>query len=372
MIRNLDAASAPALVGLPDSREMPWPAGGSWIAFSDDGRIVTVADGGMTVWDTHDLSVDSRTPLPTGVDSGGGIPSPDGRRLTVPHFRPGSVTWDVVERSTGMVLGSAELSYQNHVRATISPDSSAQAILAGDGQVAVFGVGQHPGHLRLLSSAGKRPESWPEFWSLNAWFSPDGARLLVVRTFTGEPSARATVFDVASGRHHDLDVPVGVSMLSAAWSPDGRVVAFAAPDGRANSSNVVLVDSRTGKQIDGTLSLQNTTFTSIAFAQSGHRIVALAQVPEGPGAIRMWDADGLLPIGDPIPVDPTFGASRREPGRLDRVRDPVRRLGPPELDPRERRGVRPCAARLAAHRVRDRGASVHSARVEEAPPRSAL
>jgi DNA-binding SARP family transcriptional activator/WD40 repeat protein/KaiC/GvpD/RAD55 family RecA-like ATPase len=302
VVRDLDATSAPALVALPGSREMPWPVERRFPHFTTDGHIVTVTNDEMITFDPHDLSIDAQAALPTAVDSSVVLPTPDGRFLTAARFRPGGVTLDVVERSTGTVVGSADMQYQGQQFVRMSPDSSAQGLVSFDGQVAVLGVGHHPGRLRRLAGAGKVPAN-----GLNLWFSPDGRRLLVMRTFQGDASAHATVYDVASGRHHDLEVPIGVSLLTAAWSPDGEVVAFSAPDSRSRSSSVVLVDSRTGKQIDTTLAVEGTTFTSIAFAQSGHRIVTLARAPEGPGSIRMWDADGLLPIGDPIPVDPYVG-----------------------------------------------------------------
>ena len=39
----------------------------------------------------------------------------------------------------------------------------------------------------------------------------------------------------------------------------------------------------------------------------------MARTPEGPGTIRTWDANGLLPIGDPIPVDPFLGSLEVSP-----------------------------------------------------------
>jgi WD40 repeat protein len=305
IVKDLAAAAAPALVELPGSRQMPWPVDALRVSFTDDGRIATSSNTALTTWDAQTLSVHSRSTYPKLGDDARVISSPDGRRMTVAYFDPGGARWDVVERRAGRILGSAELRYQNHVFAVMSPDSSAQALLTGDGQIAVLGVGRDPGKLRLLDHDPRFPAVGPF-----AWFSPDGERLLVVQTRIDETNPRATVFDVASGRHRDLEAPTNVSQLMAAWSPDGKTVAFAAPDGRSRASTVALVDASTGKQIDATLAVENATFTAIGFAQSGRRVVALARSPEGPGSIRMWDVDGLLPIGDPIPVDPNIGVLR--------------------------------------------------------------
>jgi hypothetical protein len=223
---------------------------------------------------------------------------------------PEGVRFDVIDRATGKVLGRATVPYQHGIFDAMSPDSSAYALYSREGAVAVLGVGRHPGKLRTLSRGARSDSRMVN--SANISFSPDGRSLLVVRTIQGEQSAQATVYDVASSRHRDLDVPVGVSGLIATWSPSGTVVAFAAPDLRANASSVMLVDARTGKTIDSTPAIENATFTAIAFARSGRRVMVVARLPNSPGSIgpnshgsiRMWDANGLLPIGDPIPVDP--------------------------------------------------------------------
>jgi DNA-binding SARP family transcriptional activator/class 3 adenylate cyclase/WD40 repeat protein/KaiC/GvpD/RAD55 family RecA-like ATPase len=302
IVEDLAAAAAPALVELPGSRQMPWAADISWMSFTVDGRIAAVSNTAWTAWDARSLSVDSRSSIPNVGDDARVISSPDGRRLSIAHFEPGGARIEVVERRTGRVLGAADLSYQNHVYAAMSPDSSAQALLTGDGQIAVLGVGRDAGKLRLLDHDPKFPAVGPF-----AWFSPDGERLLVVRKRTAATSPRATVFDVASGRSRDLEVPPNASQLMAAWSPDGKVVALAATDLRSRSSTVALVDTSTGKLFDNSITVENATFPAIGFAQSGRRVVTLARSPDGPGSIRIWDVDGLLPIGDPIPVDPNIG-----------------------------------------------------------------
>src|SRR5262249_32029285 len=155
-------------------------------------------------------SLVSRTPPLSAIGTGGAVPTPDGRRLVVGHtvpddlpqdVAPDSWRWDVIERRTGRVLGSATMPNHHGKVDGMSPDSAAHGLLTGEGDVAVLGVGRHPGKLRTLArgTGHDLPDGLHFIGLPSVSFSNDGRRLLVVRTIQGERSARATVFDVATG-----------------------------------------------------------------------------------------------------------------------------------------------------------------------------
>ena len=73
------------------------------------------------------------------------------------------------------------------------------------------------------------------------------------------------------------------------------------------SSQILLMDVRTGKHIHATRTLDSTGFESISFFRGGRRIVTSSVRDadhRGPLTVRFWDAEGLLPIGDPVPLAP--------------------------------------------------------------------
>ena len=65
------------------------------------------------------------------------------------------------------------------------------------------------------------------------------------------------------------------------------------------SSQILLMDVRTGKHIHATRTLDSTGFESISFFRGGRRIVTSSVRDadhRGPLTVRFWDADRLLPI----------------------------------------------------------------------------
>jgi WD40 repeat protein len=118
---------------------------------------------------------------------------------------------------------------------------------------------------------------------LSAEFSPDGKRIV-----TASPDGTARVRDSDTGK------PIGEPLqgyFSAAFSPDGKRIVTASRDGTAR-----LWDAESGKPIGEPLQGHTGWVLSAAFSPDSKRIVTASQDTMA----RLWDADTGKPIGEPL------------------------------------------------------------------------
>jgi WD40 repeat protein len=300
LITDIDLLQTPAPVGIAGARQLPWDEQWQWgIYFGADGKLQALTDdGSVHRWNPSDLSQSSTDRPGTTVEGDHGVLlSPDRRRVAVLTSHEGGATQDVVERRTGKVIATQDLSFAGGLFGLWSPASSALALFAEDGQV--FVMDARSGRVKTLFGA-----SGVSFGRMA--FSPDGSRLAVVHAEDEASAARAMVFDVASGRRLATFVgPKGTTIWDVAWSADGKKAALVAVDPRAawGSSTVQLMDPRTGDTIDSSAALESIGLQRIAFTHGGRRLVAWGfggHTGARVGTVRFFDSDGLLQVGDPI------------------------------------------------------------------------
>jgi WD40 repeat protein len=124
-------------------------------------------------------------------------------------------------------------------------------------------------------------------------FSPDGSRLAI--PFGALPSEEdgIEVRDVGSGERL-ARLPTDNEVLSAAFSPDGSLLAASRADGSA------LVWSTDGWSRAGQpLALQEAPALGVAFSPDGRTLAT----SHDDGTVVLWDVASQRPIGSPLPAD---------------------------------------------------------------------
>jgi Tol biopolymer transport system component len=169
--------------------------------------------------------------------------SPDGRRLVVAHYEPGSP-------SGGLWLHEIERKLET--RLTFDSGDDTLSAWSPDGrEVAYSSVGRTPGVTGIFRIAADRPGQGralftaETFTSPDAW-TPDGRRVVYVQTsaqggyslwirsLEGDPSPRRLGQDHASEWASDL-------------SPDGRLIAYTSDASRRREVYVRALDSSSGE-----------------------------------------------------------------------------------------------------------------------------
>jgi serine/threonine protein kinase/WD40 repeat protein len=275
----------------------------SGVGFSPDGRVVTCPGlEGMRLINTADFRESAAIP---GTDPAHcPFPvccfSPDSRRLVIldsPYrvfFRnktPGSEkrvlkVWDVaVGREIESTMYEHPGKPTTRGQVTFSPDSRWFALsLSGEGTVTIFDAAT--GKERTVVKIAYPDVSEPP----TVVFSPNGARVLVLRT-GGSPAqaenADMTVWDTATGKFlFRLEGHPNAVSPQAVFSPDGKRIATAAVDVGAatRSASIKLWDAATGREL---LSLKHDQPGGrLSFSPDGHRL--LQHTPDGQGP--SWDA----------------------------------------------------------------------------------
>jgi DNA-binding beta-propeller fold protein YncE len=268
-----------------------------FVGFTPDGRRVVSNDPtgkGIVLWDAEDGTRAGELRVPPDPGESRVVPSPDGRTLFV--LRPGGIA-ELRTRASAELLGT--FVHPARVNAVWSSDSSAVALAYNDGEVRVWPVSR-----AAREPMAVKPVGDPDPGLQQLTFSPDGRRLLVIR----ESAGMGTVFDARSGaRRTVVRLEPGFAMRGAAYRPDGRAIAVATEnEADASGAGAILVlDAVSGAVLDQ-LPVEHQ-LNGITYYDDGRRLatVRLAafsnETAPGSSALELWDADRLVPIGDPAP-----------------------------------------------------------------------
>jgi dipeptidyl aminopeptidase/acylaminoacyl peptidase len=241
-----------------------------------------------------DLATDSAPPV---------LLSPDGTRVLYLRARTGTDEFTLLDLTTGRTRMLHSVEWVSHVGASVdllawSPDGRyvAYAVPApppADGTAASsFSNGEPIKQLAMLDIAADTSIRYPEISPVSAAaFAPEGQRLVV------QTGTQSWIVSVRGERLRPLMLPAGASLASsAAWSPDGRLLAtIVAPRMRADDTlspadaRVKFVDvTGAGVPVPGDLPYDNL------LGWRSPTTVLVHSVPEGDGV----DAIAAVSIED--------------------------------------------------------------------------
>jgi WD40 repeat protein/Flp pilus assembly protein TadD len=289
---NLMALLGPLQPAPPAApRAQGWPR--AW--FSPDGRHVLVAEdrGAARVYEAATLRPVSDAWAHAAAVMNASF-SADGRFVLTETFLPDD-TLRVWEMATGKLVASlvrwaAPFAARE---AALSPDGS-RLLLVGDGVARVHDVGAGRDEARLQK---------PGTRVVRAAFSPDGTRVVTV-----SDDKTAQLWEAATGTLVPTPAQIrygyGKQFWPPTFSPDGRLLALATPDG------VRVWDTATGDPVTPPLRLPDGA-ASAAFSPGGDRLLTAGD----DGAARVWslaaadrDAGAFLQMAE------VLGCVRAQPG----------------------------------------------------------
>jgi WD40 repeat protein/tRNA A-37 threonylcarbamoyl transferase component Bud32 len=253
------------------------------VTFSPDAsRIITVALGEAKVWDATTgaevLTMRMRNTWDTGVRKLAAL-SPDGTRI-VTAGTGATTIWDL-KGAEALTIGRPGMrnkpSFERSLTsAAFSPDGT---------RVLKVNTGGYPAYVAdaktgaLLASFGSHPVASLTQRSTWVAVSRDGTQFITDTPNSGGGSAR--VFDSRTGYDLPLDVGMGHSIITAAFSHDGaRIVTNGWP------GTAIVWNAKTGKAVL-TLRGQAGGVKSAAFSPDGARIVTVSQ---NDNTVKVWEA----------------------------------------------------------------------------------
>ncbi len=199
--------------------------------------------------------------------------SPDGRTLAVSSYDSGAIfLWDLEAGRPRMILAGRSTSV---TALAFAPEGRSLAS-AGPAGIVIWDLASGRPHHDLGGPRGYVP---------SLAFSPDGRRLTAVNIRENS----AGIWDVGTGRRLRRIIARFLPILSAAFSPDSRLLATAAGDGFASLWNIA--DGRELLRLDG----EAQYLRHIGFSPDGRTLAATANDED----IRLWDLNGVLPEGPP-------------------------------------------------------------------------
>jgi WD40 repeat protein len=277
-------------------------------AISPDGRTLAVArlDGRVELIDAETLRRTGGFEVFDGRPAVAIEYAPDGGTLAVAGVGGGVGLWDPAsETRTGALLRAprapVKLSYTERNERLGNPHNVA-ALAFGQGDL--LAAAEVGGTVRIWDLdrrelAGPPLRLPPAVTGLA--FSPDGSRLAIPFGAILSKDDGIEVRDVGSGQRL-ARLPSGNEVRSAAFSPDGSLLAAGRVDG---SALVWLTDG--WSQVGQPLSLQEALALGVAFSPNGRTLAT----SHGDGTVVLWDVASQRPIGSPLPIPTDLRADPR-------------------------------------------------------------
>jgi WD40 repeat protein/DNA-binding SARP family transcriptional activator len=258
------------------------PAGVSDLALSPDGSLLAVAlqQGGLVqLWDVQ--SVTLRHQFRTGLPDLGVSFSPDQRSLvtlSVDDDVAGAVLsrWDV---GTGRRLAGPVIVSTHSADAFAATPDGARLVVVNGAEVIQVAPG-------TLQPVRRRPRKPPQTGPMVTALSPDGRMVAL-----GAEDGRVQLLDLATGRFRRMagrhESPIG----GVAFSADGTMLATGGGDRR-----VIVRDVASG-QVRETFQGGEGRFAWLRFSPDGRTLYAAAT-----RSVIVWDLDGAGRLGRPFSV----------------------------------------------------------------------
>jgi WD40 repeat protein len=271
---NVSTGRRTATLTIPSS-----PIGAATAAFSPDGAMVLVADGGATV-DVWDVATARRIaaladPQAPGEDGGGGAFvaafSPDGAVVATADSDGSVYLWDV---ATGRLIATlASRAGQTLASVAFSPDGKTLAAGGQDGDIYVWDTATRRMTATLTDPGGGL---------VSVAFSPDG------RTLASGDGGVTYLWDVATRRRTAAFAEPALndqtSWTLAAFSPDGKTLA-------ATGDSTYLWDVATGRLVATLTDPGTLGVNSLAFSPAGTLLAAA----DGDGTVYFWHISRAAP-----------------------------------------------------------------------------
>jgi WD40 repeat protein len=154
------------------------------------------------------------------------------------------------------------------------PDGKAFAVSSGEQGIWIYGKDMRD--VAHLTAAGGRSLAW----------SPDGTYIATsaIRRDEQHPDSSVHIWHVATGKlHHTLHIPDAISIITIAWSPDGKMLAG------AERNHLHLWESDTWQLLRTTPSASSPQ--SLAWTPDSTMIAV-----SGSGTLRIWRASDLKSV----------------------------------------------------------------------------
>jgi WD40 repeat protein len=370
------------LEGMDDRHDISLSPDGRWVAF-----LRRTGPKGLNVVVTSAVTGAERLRLPVREwhDGYHALFSPDGRWLAAAGGSDGFNVWRADTGELHLHCHTGESAGDDALRVAFSADSRLLAVASGAGEVYVLDVEARMEFRRWKIEPDDTGHARAG-WCASVAFSPDGRRLACCTHDAG-----LRVYDVATGA---CDLFFQPSAHTAEFSPDGRWIAAAGPEG------VAVYDAADGHcRLTLTGHEADAIVNTCRYTADGLRLLTAAE----DGTARLWDTTSgqelltLCPFGD-LPgrrhmcaaaITPDGRRIATKGARFVRVIDPPSADPVPDLDPaglvaalyarhafREEvsarlttdptlaTNVRQAATRLAASHPEDKGALVSALRGE--------
>jgi len=272
------------------------------LAFSPDNKLLISGSSTAIIWDIEKHQP-LHPPLQGHTDEMYGVGfTPDGMRAVTASYDKTLRLWNAVD---GALIGTPMSGHGDKVRSL--------AVSSTDGIIASGDVG---GEVRLWdgkTDAALRSAPFARLGGIvgSLSFSPDGRLLLAACTFAGCGEGVQRVFEVASGKELKAYYKHDDTVAASAFSPDGQLVAT------AGGTEIQIWDPR-GGETKAVLKGTGRSSFAAAFSPDGRRIAwgsairLVNQNNHGPleMSLRLPSADE--PLGEPEPASSQDGWIRAQ------------------------------------------------------------